>query len=425
MERFAEIPKTSHDFVNKKCSVCGEKQPAEATLTFDNTQKRTTLTTSKQVWEENGITLTNDKASSTTNVADYSAPARFYKNSTITIEYPQMVKIEFNSPTGEYFTALQSSIGSTTQASGNVITVEFAEPTDSYTITLSGGQARLNSLKVFYTAPSFDGASVTLGEDITLNYYATIAESLEAKTTVVFDYNNKTVEAKGEKQSDGRYKYSVELAPQYMTVNVNAKLYFDGKLADEIAEYSIATYAYNKLNNANSSTELKQLLIDMLYYGAAAQKYVATKAGTTVAENDLATSNVEQFGTASNATPETTDFTLVTNKADSYPAYFTGAGVYFDNVNSIYVKLNTTENVTLTVNGEEVDVEDTIVYTAGIKATGFAETYTFVLSCNGVEMQTLTYSVNAYAYAMKDNANMANLALALYRYGMSATAYNA
>ena len=52
-------------------------------------------------------------------------------------------------------------------------------------------------------------------------------------------------------------------------------------------------------------------------------------------------------------------------------------------------------------------------------------TPSFFLSCNGEVMQTLTYSVNAYAYAMKDNANMANLALALYRYGMSATAYNA
>ena len=56
-----------------------------ATLTFDDTSKRTSFSTEQQVWTENGITLTNDKSESTSNVADYSAPARFYKNSKIII----------------------------------------------------------------------------------------------------------------------------------------------------------------------------------------------------------------------------------------------------------------------------------------------------------------------------------------------------
>ncbi|MBE7080779.1 MAG: hypothetical protein E7371_06045 [Clostridiales bacterium] len=263
---------------------------------------------------------------------------------------------------------------------------------------------------------SFDGASVTIGEEITLNYYVNIAEGLAEKTTVIFSYNEKTIEAEGVAQADGRYKYSVELAPQYMTVNVNAKLYFNGKLADEIAEYSIATYAYKKLNDANSSEELKRLVSDMLYYGAAAQNYKGS-------EHPLASEVVENILPASTATPETTNFNIENAEADSYPAYFKGAGVYFDNVNKIYVKLNTTENVTLTVNGEEVAVEDTTVYTDGIKATAFADTYTFVLSYDGEVMQTLTYSVNAYAYAKQNDTEMGTLALALYRYGASAQAY--
>lgn len=267
---------------------------------------------------------------------------------------------------------------------------------------------------------SFDSASVTIGEEITLNYYVNIAEGLAEKTTVIFSYNEKTIEAEGELQADGRYKYSLELAPQFMTVNVCAQVYFDGKLVDTIEEYSVAKYAYNTLNNEASSEELKRLVSDMLYYGAAAQSYKGYNL------ENLA-SNVAGILEATDAEPATTDFTLVKNtEVDSYPAYFTGAGVYFDNVNSIYVKLNTTENVTLTINGEVVDVEDTVVYTTGIKATAFAETYTFVLSCNGEVMQTLTYSVNAYAYAMKGRGDaMATLALALYNYGASAAAYNA
>ena len=39
-----------------------------ATITFDNTSKRTVGTTSQQVWKENGITVTNNKASSSSNV---------------------------------------------------------------------------------------------------------------------------------------------------------------------------------------------------------------------------------------------------------------------------------------------------------------------------------------------------------------------
>ena len=53
----------------------------EATITFDNKTKRTEYSTTKQVWEENGIKVTNNKASSSSNVADYAKPARFYASS--------------------------------------------------------------------------------------------------------------------------------------------------------------------------------------------------------------------------------------------------------------------------------------------------------------------------------------------------------
>ena len=268
--------------------------------------------------------------------------------------------------------------------------------------------------------PSFSGASVTIGEEITLNYYVNIAEGLAEKTTVIFKYNDEIIEAEGELQAEGRYKYSFELAPQLMTVNIKAEIIFNGVVVAE-KDYSVATYAYNKLNDEASSEKLKRLVSDLLYYGAAAQSYKGYNL------ENLA-SNVEGILPATDATPDTTDFTLVKNEeAASYPVYFKGASVYFDNVNKIYVTLNDTvdENVTLTVNGKEVALEGATFKTDGIKATAFAETYTFVLSYNGEVMQTLTYSVNAYAYAMKDNANMAKLALALYRYGMSATAYNA
>ena len=66
----------------------------------------TSLSTTKQVWQQNGITLTNDKGSSTNNVGDYANPARFYKSSKITVEAPgNITAIKFVCNSAEYATA--------------------------------------------------------------------------------------------------------------------------------------------------------------------------------------------------------------------------------------------------------------------------------------------------------------------------------
>ena len=122
-----------------------------ATISFADKANRTVFTTSQQVWEQNGITVTNDKASSTSNVADYAAPARFYKSSKLTVEYAGMTSIEFNCNSTSYATALKSSIsGHTVAVNGKIVLVTFASPVDSFVIaSLTGGQVRMNSLIVY------------------------------------------------------------------------------------------------------------------------------------------------------------------------------------------------------------------------------------------------------------------------------------
>ena len=263
--------------------------------------------------------------------------------------------------------------------------------------------------------PSIDSASVTLGDDVALNYYITMSEGFEATMNFKMDgetYDRQLIE-------DGeRYKVSLELPPQYMATEISVELIVNGVVVETMT-YSIKQYAQSMLNDAGNSDKLKRLVSDMLYYGAAAQTYKEYNL------DNLATDGVENLLSATDDAPTTTDFTLVKNtEINAYPAYFKGAGVHFADVNKIYVTLSTTENVTLTVNGTEVAVTGTTVYTEGILATQFGTTYTFVLSCDGVVMQTLTYSVNAYAYAKKGESAMGKLALALYRYGVSAKNYN-
>ena len=66
-------------------AISGTTESIEATLSFENANNRTLFSETQQVWTQNGITLTNDKGSSTSDIADYADPARFYKSSKIIV----------------------------------------------------------------------------------------------------------------------------------------------------------------------------------------------------------------------------------------------------------------------------------------------------------------------------------------------------
>lgn len=138
----------------------------EVTISFANTDQRTKLSTSEQVWENSGVTFTNAKGSSNSNVADYSNPARFYKNSTVTVEAPgNITQIVFICNTAAYATSLKTSIGESAAVSGQTVTVSVDGET-AFTCTLSDGQVRMDELTVTYeeldpTAPSITAENVT------------------------------------------------------------------------------------------------------------------------------------------------------------------------------------------------------------------------------------------------------------------------
>ncbi len=138
--------------IYKRVEGDGSGEGAEATLTFDNTSKRTTLTKEQQVWTENGITLTNNKASSTSDIVDNSNPARFYKSSEIIISAPGAItKIVATTTGGDYPTALVNSVeGGGATSDGNNVTITPTASSNTYTIQLTGGQVRLSSITVTY-----------------------------------------------------------------------------------------------------------------------------------------------------------------------------------------------------------------------------------------------------------------------------------
>lgn len=130
-----------------------EKVEVSETLTFDDKAKRTTFTSNQQVWQESGVTVTNDKASSTNAVADYAKPARFYQGSKITVAVDgEISKIEFDCNSSSYATALKNSIGTTATAtvSSDKVTVTL-DGASEFVVAQLTAQVRMDAVTVTYT----------------------------------------------------------------------------------------------------------------------------------------------------------------------------------------------------------------------------------------------------------------------------------
>ena len=134
---------------------------ATATLTFDASKvNRLSYSTTEQVWFQNGITFTNTKESSTSNIGDYGNPVRLYKSSKFTIKAPgNITKIVFNSAANEsddakkYLDFLKTAVGSNV-VDGTKVTVELEGTISSVTYT-TPGQIRLYDITVTYLGEAY------------------------------------------------------------------------------------------------------------------------------------------------------------------------------------------------------------------------------------------------------------------------------
>lgn len=138
--------------VSQAAASSGAQTAVEAELVF-SAANRTTFTTSQQVFEANNIKVTNDKGSSTSSVADYVAPARFYKNSKVTVTAPgNITTIVFDCNSASYATALKDSgLTGTVSVSSDKVTVTLDGSSNEYVISsLTGGQVRMDGVTVTY-----------------------------------------------------------------------------------------------------------------------------------------------------------------------------------------------------------------------------------------------------------------------------------
>ena len=137
------------NFTYDKVETPGPADAVTAMLDLTAAANRVAYSTEQQVWMQNGITLTNDKNASTTDVGNY-IPARFYKSSDVTIEAPgNIYEIQINCAglESKYVEPWSSIAGAS--LTGTIVTISLDGSAQSVTYNMSA-QARANSVTVVY-----------------------------------------------------------------------------------------------------------------------------------------------------------------------------------------------------------------------------------------------------------------------------------
>ena len=263
----------------------------------------------------------------------------------------------------------------------------------------------------FYAAGDVDritSAGVVLGTTLGMNFAVSVPAGVP---TMTVEFAGKTYELTAKNLTDTTYQFSFRgIGPHQMAENIKATLLVDGVAVAELNNYTVEK---NLKAILALDASLANIVNAVLAYGDAAENYNKIEGGVTAPETETEVEITEENNK------------LDLDNADDFG--FTAAGVNFDSDNKIYVKFYVAGEFKFFVNGEEVAIEKTEdgyykFYTTALTATQFDDTFTFEIEVNGVKA-TLVYSVNTYAYSMQNDADMGELAKALYVYGIAAEDY--
>ena len=278
--------------------------------------------------------------------------------------------------------------------------------------------------------------SVTLKNDLALNVYATI---LDKNATVTI--NGKPVE--GAFVDGVTQRFTLDgILPQQMndefTVRISQTVAGETVVVEKTT--SIRQYCRLFWDREETTDQEKNLIADLLRYGAQAQTYTGYQTDT------LATAgmNLTGYGSSVTASQIPTCYALSTSTASGYALL--GASLVLDNSIQLCLKLQTPSpaNTTLsvTVNGRTTTYRASDFSSMGGKAYSvlfnnvhayeMKAPITVKLMSGGNTVQTLTYSVADYCKSLL-NANASGnekllrdqaVVQKMYAYGLSAEQYN-
>ncbi len=122
-----------------------------ASISFTNDDSRTEISTTKQVWIANGITLTNLKGSSSTatnNAGNNAGHIRCYASSSLKIECEVAFKKIVFTCTAAKYNISNEITGATKSVSGTTVTYTFTEAVKSLEITKLSAQVRITEIVI-------------------------------------------------------------------------------------------------------------------------------------------------------------------------------------------------------------------------------------------------------------------------------------
>lgn len=315
---------------------------------------------------------------------------------------------------------------------------QIATSTEGYEVSLKAVYFFKDAAEAaFFTVPEFTeftGAQPTLNDKIDLTYFANVTEADRARGDITMSFQLKNVEGAVPEVVNGvldgnEYKFNVGVLPQNMNQTIVATL----KAGDEllgVKEYSITEYVKNKIAKGATGT-LKTLLLDMLAYGAEAQKVaLGAEYGT------LPTEGVDMTDASASQVENAVDATVFDASANNSSAYkWTAVTLVLKDKVNIRYKFYT-ENATglkVSVNGVELTPVADTAKGEGYYYVDFdqidpamyddAFTATFVVD-SSAQANTLTYSVGSYVARKYASATTEKALIEkLYNYGCSAKAY--
>ena len=447
------IASEGHKYIDGTCSVCGAEDPTSTD--YSGTYYIATIRSSGNYWYMTS-TLTGSGSSRRYQAVDSGLTALpasitggiINQIFTIVSNGDGTYKIYANGVEGNNYLGWTSGNYGILVSEDSALDVTIAKNGDCVNIIYNGARyLSLNSssgsdffawyagtqkqdltlIPVTEDEPESDfkitGAQVNAGTSLKVTYRVEVNAGALAegdKLAMKFTRNGETVTITLDYSESGEYFFTIGgIAPHQMGDLIDAELIaIKGGNEESVgskAGYSVEENLINLANTYKDDAKLVALIHDMLAYGKAAQEY-----------KEYNTSDVIGDGftiTPSTATPDQSDAAKFSG-TDTYIIY--SAGVRFDDVNKLYFIFKDLGDATVTVNGKEYTTDDMVdmgdgchkLYTDAISATQLGTVYTVVAGDS-----TLTYSTSAYALSKMSDDNMGELALALYRYGVSAKAY--
>lgn len=306
-------------------------------------------------------------------------------------------------------------LGGNFVASGYV-SYKYKSAEDAETVTYTVGVKVIKSVRA------------TLGSDITMKFTLP-SKSYTVSVTLMVNGKEQTILLENP-ESSGKYNYTYQftgLTPQMIDREFTITAYDKKGILRDSYTYSMLEYCNDLLAQDSVTSETKQVVAELLNYGAAAQKYVgadSSKLQDAIKQSKIALLTDEPQGEVSTTGTE---------------QIVAGATVNFSNVNKIvfaitpenYAKL---DSYTITINDIAVEKSAWVLsgdyymwYSDGIKATEFGKPCKLVVTNGSETVQTIEISVNAYCSAVYKMSGvpeaLQNLVKATYNYGAAAKAY--